>query len=99
MALELHRQGNGPDDGRANSDVAKFYSGQRVITPTGSGLVESVITYTVGQSFNQNLVVNELRLKFDSVNGSFEPGQTVVNIDSTEQVTRRFCRRLPALSW
>jgi hypothetical protein len=75
-----------PTDGHTNPDVAKFYVGQRIETPTGSAQVESLISYIVGQAFNQNIVVNELALKFDSILGAFHEGQTVVNVDSTEQV-------------
>jgi hypothetical protein len=75
-----------PTDGRPNTDVPKFYSGQRVQTATGSALVESVITHVVGQSYNRNIVDNELNLKFDSLLGTFEPGQTLVNVDSTDIV-------------
>src|SRR6185369_9273723 len=71
--------------GRPNSDVPKFYIGQRVQTDTGSGQVESIITNIVGQAFNQNLVVNELNLKFDSILGSFSPGQQLVNLDSEDK--------------
>jgi hypothetical protein len=75
-----------PTDGHPNSAVGKFYIGQRVQTPSGTAQVESVISYVVGQAFNQNISVNELTLKFGSLLGTFVPGETLVNIDSTEQV-------------
>lgn len=75
-----------PTDGHRNSDVGKFYIGQRVQTASGSAQVESVVSYIVGQAFNQNITVNELTLKFGSLLGTFNPGETLVNIDSTEQV-------------
>src|SRR5579885_1787139 len=52
-----------PIDGHLNTDVPKFYIGQRVETPTGSAQVEACIQYIVGQAFNQNIIVNELSLK------------------------------------
>lgn len=75
-----------PIDDHTNADVATFYVGQRVQTPTGSAQVESVLPYIVGQAFNQNIIVNELNLKFSTVLGTFAPGQTLMNIDSAEQV-------------
>lgn len=75
-----------PVDGHSNADVTKFYIGQRVVTATGSALVETLVTSIVGQAYNQNIVVNELHLKFDSILGTFAPGQILSNIDSTEQV-------------
>jgi hypothetical protein len=75
-----------PVDGRLNGDVSTFYVGQRVQTSTGAAQVESVVTYVVGQAFNQNIIVNELTLKFGTIIGTFQPGQTLVNIDSTTQV-------------
>jgi hypothetical protein len=72
--------------GRLNADVAEFYVGQRVQTSTGSAQVESVVTNVFGQAFNQNIIVNELTLKFDSILGTFAPGQIVVNLDSPDDV-------------
>jgi hypothetical protein len=72
--------------GRPNADVIKFYIGQRIETATGSAQVESVITTIVGQSYGKNIVVNELRLKFDSILGQFLPGQDLFNIDSADVV-------------
>lgn len=72
--------------GRPNGDVALFYIGQRVQTSTGSAQVESVVTNIVGQAYNQNIIVNELKLKFDSILGTFAPGQHLLNIDSDDQV-------------
>lgn len=75
-----------PINSHPNSDVPLFYVGQRVQTGTGSAQVESIVTYIVGQAFNQNIVVNELNLKFDTILGFFQPGQTLFNIDSDIQV-------------
>lgn len=75
-----------PTNNHINSDVLKFYVGQRIQTATGEAQVESVITYVVGQADNKHIIVNELRLKFDSIIGTFEPGQDVFNTDSQIQV-------------
>ncbi len=75
-----------PTDGRPNSDVGKFYIGQRIQTASGSAQVESIITNIVGQAFNQNIIINELKLKFDTILGTFVSGQTVINLDSPGQV-------------
>jgi hypothetical protein len=75
-----------PIDNHPNTDVPKFYVGQRVETVTGSAQVESVVTYIVGQAFNQNIVVNELNLKFDTILGTFAPGQRLYNDDSVIDV-------------
>jgi hypothetical protein len=75
-----------PLDGHPNGDVYTFYAGQRVITTTGTALVENVITTVVGQNFNQNVIVNELFLRADSIQGTFEPNQILHNIDSDVQV-------------
>lgn len=59
----------------ANSTVLKAtYFGQRVSTPTGSALVESVANNVIG-----GIDVNELTLKSDSIEGYFLPGQTLTN--------------------
>ena len=71
-----------PTDSHTNRDVVTYYSGQRIQTATGSAQVESVVE----RSYNQNLVVNDLRLKFDSVLGYFLSGQDLFNIDSDEVV-------------
>jgi hypothetical protein len=75
-----------PTDGHNNGDVTTYYVGQRIQTPTGSAQVEAVVSNIVGQAFNQNIIVNELTLKFDTILGFFSPGQTVVNIDSAQTV-------------
>lgn len=75
-----------PIDGHLNGDVAQYYVGQRIQTATGSAQVEKVVTSIVGQAYNQNITVNELFLKFDSVLGSFEPGQELINVDSAVTV-------------
>jgi hypothetical protein len=75
-----------PKFGKLNADVATFYVGQRIQTATGSAQVETIVTTVVGQSYGQNIVVNELRLKFDSILGVFLPGQDLFNIDSTEVI-------------
>ncbi len=75
-----------PTNDHVNSDVQKFYVGQRVQTATGEAQVETVITYVVGQADNKHIVVNELRLKFDSILGFFLPGQDLFNTDSTTVV-------------
>jgi hypothetical protein len=72
-----------------NTDVPRFYIGQRVETDTGSAQVENVTTTIVGQSFNQNLLVNELTLKQDTILGVFLPGQSLHNVDSDVAVYTR----------
>ncbi len=72
-----------PIAGSGNSlDINTFYIGQRVQTTTGSAQVESIVTNVVGQAYNQNIVVYELRLRSDSILGVFLPGQDLSNIDS-----------------
>jgi hypothetical protein len=75
-----------PTNNHPNKDVAIFYVGQRIQTTTGSAQVESVVTTVVGQSYNQNIVINELTLKFSSILGAFLPGQDLFNIDSSTVV-------------
>lgn len=75
-----------PTSDNPNSDVQKFYVGQRVQTATGEAQVETVITYVVGQADNKHIVVNELRLKFDSILGVFLPGQDLFNTDTATVV-------------
>jgi len=74
-----------PIDGHINSDVATYYVGQRIETDTGSALVESVSTYTKGVAPNQ-VLVNELYLRYGSILGTFSPQQEVRNLDSAIQV-------------
>ena len=74
------------NDPRPNKDVSTYYVGQRVQTATGTAQVESVVTNIVGQSYNQNIIVNELTLKFGSVIGTFVAGQDLFNIDSPGNV-------------
>lgn len=70
-----------------NRDVERYYVGQRIVTETGSALVDRVTVQVVGQQFNQYVVVNELFLKYKSLSGTFTPGQTVRNIDSATTIT------------
>jgi hypothetical protein len=76
-------------DGQPNSDVFKFYVGQRIQSDTGTALVENIITTLVGQNFNQNIIVNELFLKQETILGSFFPNQVVWNLDSVGRVRTR----------
>lgn len=78
-----------------NAQVGEYYIGQRIQTTTGTALVEGVSTNIFGQAYNQNIIVNELTLKFDSILGSFSPGQEVVNLDSSITVRTRI---LPVVS-
>jgi len=78
-----------------NAAVSTFYTGQRVQTATGSAQVERVGTSIVGQGFNQQITVNELTLKFDTILGTFEAGQTLHNIDSDDAV---YTTILPVIS-
>lgn len=75
-----------PTSGQNNQAVMTYYVGERVQTATGTAQIESVVTNVVGQSYNQNIIVNELTLKYGSVVGTFQPGQDLFNIDSPGNV-------------
>jgi len=72
--------------GRSNEDVATYYVGQRVRTATGTAIVENVIVAVVGQAFGQFVLINEVYLKPSSLQGTFEPGQILTNIETDVQV-------------
>jgi hypothetical protein len=78
-----------------NSHVATFYIGQRIESATGSAQVENVTTTVVGQAYNQQIIVNELTLKADTIVGTFQPTQVITNIDTSEQV---YTTILPVIS-
>lgn len=69
-----------------NFDVEKYYVGQRIVTETGSALVESVTTDILGEAYGAHVVVNELVLKSNSILGTFAFGQDVYNTDSNTVV-------------
>ncbi len=83
-------------EGRNNSDVLRYYVGQRVKTDTGTAVVENVLTQVVGQQFSQFILVNEVYLKADSIQGTFTPGQILTNIDSPDIVVET--RILPVIT-
>jgi hypothetical protein len=70
--------------GQDNSNVGKYYIGQRVKTATGTAIVENVLTTVVGQQFSQFVIVNEVYLKAETIQGIFLPGQHLVNIDTPQ---------------
>ncbi len=75
-----------PVDGSDNDNVSSYYVGQRIVSATGSAQVENVTTTILGQAYQQRVVINEITLKYDTILGTFTPGQTVRNIDSDVEV-------------
>lgn len=83
---------------RPNDDINTYFLGQRIVSPTGAAQVEKVTTTIYGQSYNQRIVVNELTLKYDTVVGDFEPGQTVQNIDVEDESQVVYATILPVIA-
>lgn len=80
---------------RSNEDISTYFLGQRIVSATGAAQVEKVKTSIYGRAYNQYIVVNELTLKYDTIVGTFEPNQTVYNIDTDEVV---YATVLPVVS-
>ena len=71
------------DAGYVDADVATYYAKQTIKSSTAVAEVERVVSTLVGP---EKLPVHELYLRYGSLRGTFEPGQTLLNVDVTQEI-------------
>lgn len=80
-----------------NDDIDRYYTGSFIRSDTGQAQVDRVARYTV-RSGGVDVIVNELFLKTDSIQGTFSANQRIVNVPSDSTVPEILTTTLPIIT-